>query len=110
MLAAQMLQRHGYRALTAASASEAQKVFSEHPGIDVLLSDVVMPGVSGPEMMAELRQQHPKLKVIYMSGYTDDAITAHGVAHADIAFLSKPFTVETLTRAIHAALQSGSTQ
>ena len=64
--------------------------------IDVLLTDVVMPGASGPELTEQLVERRPALKVIYMSGYTEDAIVQHGVLKPGIAFLHKPFTSETL--------------
>ena len=69
---------------------------SENPSIDVLLTDVVMPGASGPELTRQLVERRPALKVIYMSGYTEDAIVQHGVLKPGIAFLHKPFTSETL--------------
>ncbi len=90
------LQRRGYTVLLAANAAEAQRQFEQHDNIDVLLTDVVMPGASGPELTARLLAQRPELKVIYMSGYTEDAILHHGVLNLGIAFLHKPFTAEAL--------------
>jgi two-component system cell cycle sensor histidine kinase/response regulator CckA len=69
-----------------------------------LLADVVMPAMSGPEVMAQLASKHPSLRVIYMSGYTEDAITHHGVLKPGIAFIHKPFTAETLGRKIREVL------
>jgi two-component system cell cycle sensor histidine kinase/response regulator CckA len=68
------------------------------------VTDVVLPGPSGPELVAQLVARRPGLKVIYMSGYTDDAIVHHGVLNPGIAFLHKPFTAETLGRKIHDVL------
>jgi DNA-binding NtrC family response regulator len=82
--------------LLAADANEARRVFSENRAIDVVLTDVVMPGESGPELSRQLITQRPALKVIYMSGYTEEAIVHHGVLKPGIAFLNKPFTSETL--------------
>jgi YesN/AraC family two-component response regulator len=84
----------------AANADEARRLFEQDPSIDVLLTDVVMPGVSGPELTKQLIEQRPALKVIYMSGYTEEAIARHGVVRPGIAFLQKPFTSETLGRKI----------
>jgi two-component system cell cycle sensor histidine kinase/response regulator CckA len=103
-LAKRLLDRQGYTTLVAANAPEALRQFKEHPAIDVLLTDVVMPGTSGPDLMRELVGQRPALKVIYMSGYTDDAITQHGVLRSGIAFLHKPFTSETLGRKVREVL------
>ena len=69
-------------------------LFEENAAIDVLLTDVVMPGASGPELTRQLIERRPALKVIYMSGYTEDAIVHHGVLKPGIAFLHKPFTAE----------------
>ena len=79
-------------------------MFEQHPAIDVLLTDVVMPGASGPELTGELLARRPELKVIYMSGYTEDAIVHHGVLDAGIAFLHKPFTADALGRKIREVL------
>jgi two-component system, cell cycle sensor histidine kinase and response regulator CckA len=95
-LARKILRRHGYNVLLAADANEARRVFSENPAIDVVLTDVIMPGESGPELTRQLVTQRPALKVIYMSGYTEEAIVHHGVLKLGIAFLNKPFTSETL--------------
>jgi PAS domain S-box-containing protein len=95
-LAKRLLERQGYRVLTADSGEEASRVFDRHPAIDVLVTDVVMPGANGPELTKRLLGQHPALKVIYMSGYTEDAIAQHGVLNPGIAFVHKPFTSETL--------------
>jgi CheY-like chemotaxis protein len=105
-LARRLLQRLGYTVLIAADASEASRLFEENPTIDVLLTDVVMPGASGPELTSQLIEQRPALKVIYMSGYTEDAIVHHGVLKAGIAFLHKPFTSETLGRKIRDVLDT----
>ncbi len=100
----QLLQRQGYTVLVAAGADEAFRLFDENPSIDVLLTDVVMPGASGPELTRQLVEQRPGLKVIYMSGYTEDTIIHHGVLNPGIAFLHKPFTSDTLGRKIREVL------
>ncbi|MDQ3517497.1 MAG: response regulator [Gemmatimonadota bacterium] len=95
-LARRMLQRHGYTVLVASNAEDALSVFEQNASIDVLLTDVVMPGTSGPELSRQLVERRPDLRVIYMSGYTEDAIVHHGVLNPGITLLHKPFTSEAL--------------
>ena len=103
-LMARSLRRLGFEVLLAANAAEAVRQVESHPAIDVLLTDVVMPGASGPELTLELRSRRPDLKVIYMSGYTEDAIVHHGVLKPGIAFLHKPFNAQALARKIDEVL------
>jgi two-component system cell cycle sensor histidine kinase/response regulator CckA len=103
-LARRLLQLQGYTVLLAANADEAYRVAEDNPVIDVLLTDVVMPGASGPELTRRLIERRPMLKVIYMSGYTEESIVQHGVIKPGIAFLHKPFTAETLGRKIREVL------
>ncbi len=104
-LSRRLLERLGYTVLVAANAADALRVFEDNPSIDVLLTDVVMPGGSGPQLSRELVERRPTLKVIYMSGYTDDAIVHHGVLNPGIALLNKPFTSEALSRKIREVLK-----
>jgi PAS domain S-box-containing protein len=103
-LVGRMLQSQRYTALVAANAEEALRLFDDNPSIDILLTDVVMPGRSGPELTTELIKRRPALKVIYMSGYTHEAIVHHGVLEPGIIFLHKPFTAEALGAKIGEAL------
>jgi PAS domain S-box-containing protein len=103
-LAKRLLERLGYTVLLAANADEALRTFEGNALIDVLLTDVVMPGASGIELTRRLTERRPALKVIYMSGYTEEAIVDHGVLKPGIAFLHKPFTSETLGRKIREVL------
>jgi CheY-like chemotaxis protein len=103
-LTRRLLQRQGYTVLVAGNADEALQLFEQNPSIDVVLTDVVMPGGNGPELARRLVERRPGLKVIYMSGYTDDAIVQHGVLKPGIAFLHKPFTLEGLGRKIREVL------
>ena len=105
-LTRRLLSTLGYTVLVAANAVQASKVFDENPSIDVLLTDVVMPGPSGPDLSEQLVKRRPLLKVIYMSGYTDEAIVQHGVLLPGIAFLHKPFTSGALGRKIREVLDS----
>jgi len=104
-LTKRLLELQGYAVLVAADAAEALRLFEEHDSIDVLLTDVVMPGASGPELTRQLMERKPELTVIYMSGYTEDAIVHHGVLAPGMALLHKPFTSEALGRKIRDTLK-----
>jgi two-component system, cell cycle sensor histidine kinase and response regulator CckA len=103
-LTMRLLERQGYKVIAASNATEAERLFEWNPSIAVLLTDVVMPGRSGPELSRQLMARRPGFKVIYMSGYTDEAIVEHGVLKPGIAFLHKPFTSHMLGRKIREAL------
>ncbi|MEO7998390.1 MAG: ATP-binding protein, partial [Gemmatimonadaceae bacterium] len=98
-----LLLRQGYEVHVAANIDEAMQTFATIEA-DVLLTDVVMPGGSGPELTRKLVETHPGLRVLYMSGYTEDAIVHHGVLEPDIAFVHKPFTSESLSRKLREVL------
>jgi len=103
-----LLDAFGYRVLEAADPNEAIAVSRRHPGpIDLLLTDVVMPGISGRELADRLRAERPQLKILYMSGYTDRAIVHHGVLDPDVAFLEKPFAAADLRRKVREVLDVG---
>jgi signal transduction histidine kinase len=100
-LTSRVLTRYGYTVLTANGGEQAQAVCMRHCGpIDVLLSDVVMPGMNGPMVAQILTRLRPAMKVAFMSGYTDDAIVRHGVMVHEMPFLQKPFTPERLANKI----------
>ena len=103
-LTKRLLERQGYAVVVAADGAAALRLFEENPSIDVVLTDVVMPGASGPELTKQLLDSHPGLKVIFMSGYTDEAIVQHGVIKPGIAFLHKPFTSDALGRKLREVL------
>jgi two-component system cell cycle sensor histidine kinase/response regulator CckA len=105
-LAKRLLQRQGYTVLVAANAEEAIRLFDLNASIDVLLTDVVMPGASGPELTRQLIARRAALKVIYMSGYTEETIVHHGVLNPGIAFLHKPFTADSLGRKLREVLDA----
>jgi signal transduction histidine kinase/ActR/RegA family two-component response regulator len=99
------LTRWGYTVLEAARAHEALAIAERHPGrIDLLITDVIMPGMSGPEVARRLAGLRPGLRILYVSGYADDALGQHGVLEPDVAFLPKPFTVRELARKVRAVL------
>ncbi len=92
-----MLERLGYRTLGADSGTEAIATVRQHQGaIPLLLTDVVMPGMNGRELAEVLRQSHPQLKVIFMSGYTDQVLSDTGRLDPSIVYLQKPFTLTQL--------------
>ncbi len=98
-LACKILQSHGYTVLEAADASEALLKYEQHEGvIHLVITDVVMPIFSGRELAERLTPSRPEIKILYMSGYTDDAIVHHGVLDEGTAFLQKPFTPDALLR------------
>ena len=103
-LAKRLLERQGYTVLLASSADQALQMFEANASIDVLLTDVVMPGASGPELTQRLLERRRSLKVVFMSGYTEDTITQHGVLKPGITFIQKPFTADVLGRKIREAL------
>ena len=104
-----ILRRSGYHVIEARNAGEALLHSEKHPAtIHLLLSDVVMPQMSGPELAKRLASARPDMKVLCMSGYTDDSIVRHGVLEAHIAYLQKPITPETLTTRVREVLDGGS--
>jgi two-component system, cell cycle sensor histidine kinase and response regulator CckA len=103
-LTTRLLERQGYTVIAAASAAEARRLFEWNPSIAVVLTDVVMPECSGPKLASQLAERRSGFKVIYMSGYTDEAISHHGVLMPGIAFLHKPFTSQILGRKIRETL------
>jgi PAS domain S-box-containing protein len=103
------LEAQGYTVLEASGAAGAAQLAESHPGsIHLLLTDVVMPGRSGREVADALRTHRPGVKVLYMSGYTDDAVVRHGVLEATNAFLQKPFTPLGLARKVREVLDGNS--
>ena len=100
-LACNILENHGYEVIEASSGPDAVRLAESHGGpIDLLLTDVVMPQMNGRELYRRIASLRPDVKVLYMSGYTDDVIAHHGVLDAQIEFLQKPFTVDGLVRKI----------
>ena len=101
----QMLERQGYCVLEAANGATALSLARQHQSaIHLLVTDVVMPEVSGRELADQLVQLRPDMRVLFMSGYTDDAVVRHGILQEGIAYLQKPFTPDTLARKVRAVL------
>lgn len=101
-----MLEKLGYRTLTASSPEEAIALGELHgERIDLLATDVIMPGMNGKELAERLTRLQPEMAVLYMSGYTADVIAQHGVLDEGVTFLQKPFSIKTLSDKIRDALE-----
>jgi two-component system, cell cycle sensor histidine kinase and response regulator CckA len=111
-LAVRTLREHGYEVLEASEGKAALQLVQEHPdlALNLLVTDVIMPQMNGRVLAQELKQQQPELGILYMSGYTDDAIVHHGVLEQGIAFLQKPFTREALVRTVRTILDQQALQ
>jgi len=101
----QALSRAGHTVRLTSNVATLWRWVAEGEG-DVVITDVVMPGGSGPDLTRRLVALRPELKVVYMSGYTEDAIVKHGVLNPGIAFLHKPFTMDTLSRKLREVLDT----
>jgi CheY-like chemotaxis protein len=103
----EILEMYGYNVLEARHGVEALEISDRHQGpIHLMVTDVVMPQMSGRELAQRLQPLRPDMKVLYMSGYTDDAIVRHGVLGAGMAFLSKPFTPDALALKVREVLDT----
>jgi len=104
-MAGKMLKGYGYNVTTARDAKEAIKISENHDApIHVLLTDVVMPGMNGRELATQLQKKIPGIKVLYMSGYTSNAIVHHGVLENGVNFIQKPFAQEALASKVQKVL------
>jgi CheY-like chemotaxis protein len=103
-----ILVMNGYTVLSASSGAEAVLVCKQHEGpIDLVMTDVVMPGMDGRQTAEHLTRLRPAVKVLYSSGYADDTIVRHGVLEPGTEFIQKPFTAEALARKIVEILHAG---
>lgn len=101
-----ILHRSGYAVLEARNGGEALQLADQHAGmIDLLLTDVVMPSMNGPQLVQRLGALRPQMKVVYMSGYLDSALASHANVRR-ATYLAKPFTPDELARAVRAALDA----
>ena len=108
-LAREYLEISGYKVLVAENGPAAVKLVSDHKGaIDLVMTDVVMPGLSGSELTKRIEALRPAIRIMYMSGYTDQAIVHHGILGADIVLLQKPFTLNALAHKLRDALDKKS--
>ena len=104
-LSKRILDRAGYRVLEAANGDDAERMFAHHAGaIDLVITDVVMPGCGGPELLARLKRQTPALRVLYMSGYTEQTAVTNAGIDRGLPFVQKPFTSAEFARHVREAL------
>lgn len=108
-LTVQFLRKYGYVVLEAAHGGDALLLCERHRGpVHLMVTDVVMPGINGRELAQRLRSLRPEMKVLYMSGYTDNAILHHGVLEGGEDYVQKPFSMEVLARKVREALDKDS--
>jgi DNA-binding NtrC family response regulator len=101
----QMLKKQEYRVLAANTPGEAMRMANAHPGgINLLITDVVMPGMNGRDLAERLQALYPNLKVLFMSGYTVDAIVHHGVLERGVHFVQKPFNLKDPAHKVRQAI------
>jgi len=106
-LGREILEEHGYKVIEASSGTAALETLERHTGsLDLILTDLVMSGMSGRELADEITRMRPGTKVLFMSGYTDDALGHHGVLESGTAFVEKPFTIDGLLRKVRGVLDS----
>jgi len=105
-LAREILESQGYRVLEASGGREALQICERFEGeIHLVLTDVVMPEMSGRVLAGHLATARPSARVLYMSGYMGDAIARHGMLESGVAYLQKPFTIESLTQKVREVLE-----
>jgi len=106
-LARRILRTAGYTVLTASNGGEALLLLEGHDGpVHLMLTDVVMPGMSGRDLAARLADIRPQMKVLYTSGYTDDAVLRHGVLNEAVHFIHKPYATAELRRKVREVLET----
>ncbi len=106
-IAERILSEEGYRVLAAADGEEAIHIANQAPGkIQLLLTDVMMPNMKGSELAVKVSERNPGLRVLYMSGYTDDAIVRHWLLKPDTQFIGKPFNSAALRRKVREVLDA----
>jgi PAS domain S-box-containing protein len=110
-LVSRTLLRQGYTVLEAKNGLDAIEIANQHLGfIHLLLTDVIMPGMNGKELSQQLRTARPLMRVLFMSGYTDDIIAPHGVLEPDVAFIQKPLSPTNLARRVRALIDESPVQ
>ncbi len=108
ILIGQILAKRGYTVLQARSAEDGLRIGLAHPGpIHLLLTDVIMPGLSGTDLAERLGPRRPEMRVLYMSGYTDTAAGDDGLLPGGGSFLQKPFAPDVLERKVREVLEAG---
>ena len=105
-LGVRILERLGYRVMQAGNGDAAISLAREYvERIDLLMTDVVMPGMNGRELASRLTRIHPETRVLFTSGYTDDAIVHHGVLDEGVSFIGKPYTPSALAKKVREVLE-----
>jgi two-component system cell cycle sensor histidine kinase/response regulator CckA len=105
-LAKRILDNAGYRVLVAANGDEAERVFANHAdSIDLVVTDVMMPGCGGPELLSRLQVHTPALRVLYMSGYTEQSAVQKAGIDGGLPLVQKPFTAAEFVRQVRQALE-----
>jgi len=105
-----MLTRNGYRVLTADTGENAVRLFRNNPGVELLLTDVVAPGMSGPMIADEIAALKPDIKVLFMSGYDGTQVVQRYVVEKNYSLLIKPFTMEQLEKKVRETLGGAGTR
>jgi CheY-like chemotaxis protein len=106
-LGARVLARFGYKVLVARTGKEALQIVAEHSGtIDLIATDVVMPEMNGRQLVEKVIEARPGIRVLFMSGYTDDEVMRRGVIEGQTAFLQKPFTPDLLAQKVREVLDA----
>ena len=106
-VASKVLRRDGYDVIEAGGADEALEIADARAGaIDLLLTDVVMPGMGGRELSETLRERHPDVPVLFMSAYTEDDVLLRGIQVEEVDFIQKPFTVSALRERVRKVLDA----
>jgi CheY-like chemotaxis protein len=101
-----LLEWHGYTVIEARSGADALQIYEgDQQGIDLVLTDLIMPGMGGHELVERLRTRHPELRVLFMSGYADKAVTSNGAVRKGTAYVEKPFSVELLMQRLREVLE-----
>jgi DNA-binding NtrC family response regulator len=101
-----VLEQYGYNVIEAENGSVAVKLCEQEDKIHLMITDVVMPGKSGPDLVRQISSIQPDMKVLYVSGYTDEAIVHHGVLDENTPFLQKPFTPQKLALKVQELLHN----
>lgn len=103
-----MLEKFGYNVLTAEKPNEALQLAEEYGrSIQLLITDVVMPEMNGRDLALQIAEYNPDLKILYMSGYTADVVSHHGILDEDVLFIQKPFSLRDLAEKVREALEKG---
>ena len=102
-----VLERAGYKVLAAGTGAEALQILEQAGTADLLMTDVIMPGMNGRDLAAQVLQMRPGMKVIFLSGYTDETITPHGVLPPGVNYIEKPFSQDGMIETVRKVLGEG---